>query len=186
MELMEVLRKRRAVREYTAAQLDAVTIERLIKAATLAPSAMNQQPWTFAALLDRKRIEGYGERAKSWLLANLPAAGSEETFRELLEDPHFALFYHAPALVLVLANTPDRQAIEDCCLAAENLMLAARDEEIGTCWIGLARPWLNLPATKKELGLPEECEVVAPIILGFAKEWPEPHGRNLPEIHWLG
>jgi nitroreductase len=186
MELMDVLKKRRAVREYTDARIEAVAVERLIKAATLAPSGMNVQPWVFAALLDRKRIDEYGRRARSWLLENFERTGFPETLREMLEDPNFNIFYHAPALVIVLAKTPDRQAAEDCCLAAENLWLAARDEGIGSCWIGLARPWLNQPQVKKELGLPEENEVVAPIVLGFAKTWPEPTGRNPAEIYWLG
>jgi nitroreductase len=186
MELMDVLRKRRAVREYTGAGLEAVTVERLIKAATLAPSAINLQPWAFAALLERKRIDEYAERAKSWLLENLAETGFGERFRQMLEDPSYSLFYHAAGLVLVLAKSEDRQSAEDCCMAAEHLMLAARDEEIGTCWIGLARPWLNLASTKKELGLPEDWHVVAPIVLGYAKTWPETPGRNLPEIRWLG
>jgi nitroreductase len=57
---------------------------------------------------------------------------------------------------------------------------------LGTCSIGLARPWMNLPATKHELGLPEQVEVVVPIVLGHPKSWPEPHGRHPAEIHWLG
>lgn len=186
MELMDVLKKRRAVREYTGARMEAVDVERLIKAATLAPSAMNVQPWAFAAVLDRKRIDDYGRRAKNWLLENLERVGFPDSLRRELEDPKFAMFYHAPVLVIVLAKTADRQAAEDCCMAAENLMLAARDEKIGSCWIGLARPWLNLPQIKKELGLSKECEAVAPIVLGFAKTWPESPGRNPAEIHWLG
>jgi nitroreductase len=185
MELMDVLRKRRAVREYTDATLEAVTVDRLIKAATLAPSAVNQQPWAFAALVDRKRIDEYAERAKRWLLEHLDVLGFG-AFRQMLEDPSYSLFYHAAGLVIVLAKSEDRQAAEDCCLAAENLLLAARDEEIGTCWIGLARPWLNLDEIKKELGLPRDCHVVAPIVLGYAKTWPETPGRNPAEVYWLG
>jgi nitroreductase len=185
MEMMDVLRKRRAVRDYTDARVEAVTVERLIKAATLAPSAVNQQPWEFVALLDRKRIDEYAERAKKWLLENLDEVGFG-AFRQMIEDPSYSLFYHAAGLVLIVAKSENRQAAEDCCLAAENLMLAARDEEIGTCWIGLARPWLNLTSIKKELGLPAKSHVVAPIVLGYARAWPETPGRNLPEIHWLG
>jgi nitroreductase len=84
------------------------------------------------------------------------------------------------------AKAPDAQAIEDCCLAAENLMLAARDEGVGTCWIGFARPWLNLPSTKHELELPANYHVVAPIVLGYPKAWPASHGRDPAEIRWLG
>jgi len=61
----------------------------------------------------------------------------------------------------------------------------ARDEGLGTCWIGLSRPWFNLPSTKRELSLPEQYEVVAPIILGQPKAWPESHGRHPAEIHWI-
>ena len=55
MELMDGIRDRRSVRDYTDAAIDRATIERLIEAAILAPSAMNLQPWAFAVLLDRER-----------------------------------------------------------------------------------------------------------------------------------
>jgi nitroreductase len=184
MELMEVIRTRRAVREYSDAAMERSTIQSLLEAAIQAPSAMNLQPWAFAVLLDRQRIDDYAERAKAWLVQSSQVALSAEA-HEILEQPGFTVFYHAPALVLVLATSAGTQASEDCCLAAENLMLAARDHGIGTCWIGFARPWLDLPETKRELGLPEQYQVVAPIVLGVPKAWPEPHGRKQAEIHWL-
>ena len=96
MELMDVIKNRRAVREYSDAEIDRATIERLIGAAVLAPSAMNLQPWAFAALLGRERIEGYAKRTKEWLLASLSQTAYEPSIRHMLEDPQFALFYHAP------------------------------------------------------------------------------------------
>jgi nitroreductase len=185
MELMDVIRNRRAVREYTEAAIDRATIERFIGAAILAPSAMNLQPWAFAVLLGCEQIEGYAKRAKDWLLANLSQTSDDPSIRQTLEDPQYVLFYHAPALVVVLAKSSGTQAAEDCCLAAENLMLAARNEGLGSCWIGLARPWLDLPATKAELKLPEHYHVVAPIVLGHPKAWPESRERNPAEIHWF-
>jgi len=147
---------------------------------------MNLQPWAFAALLDPNRVDAYAERAKSWLLANFSQTPFDASLRSLLEDPNYSLFHHAPALVLVLAKASHAQALEDCCLAAGNLILAARDEGLGTCWIGLSRPWLNLPEIKAELGLPGPYHVVAPIVLGHPKVWPASHGRNSAEIHWVG
>jgi len=185
MELMDAFRNRRSVRDYSDAAIDRATIERLIEAAILAPSAMNLQPWAFAVLLDREQIEGYAKRAKDWWLASLPQTSNEPSLRRTLEDPQYVLFYHAPALVVVLAKTSGTQAAEDCCLAAEHLILAARNEGLGSCWIGLARPWLDLPATKTELELPEQYYVIAPIVLGHPKAWPESPGRNPAEIHWL-
>jgi nitroreductase len=185
MELTDVIRSRRAVRDYSDAPVERLAIERLIDAAIVAPSAMNLQPWAFAVVLGRERIEAYAKRAKEWLLASLAQTSYEPSIRHMLEDPQFVLFYHAPALVVVLAKSSGTQAAEDCCLAAENLMLAARNEGLGSCWIGFARPWLDLPATKAELKLAERYHVVAPIILGYPKAWPESHGRNPAEIHWL-
>ncbi len=186
MELMDAIRNRRAVREYSDVPIKRATIERVINAAILAPSAMNLQPWAFAALLHRERIGEYAGRIKSWLLTNFSQAPFDASLRALIEDESYSVFHHAPALALVLAKSLQSQAYEDCCLAAENLMLAARDEGLGTCCIGLARPWLNLRSTKHELGLPEQYEVVVPIVLGHPKAWPEPHGRRPAEIHWLG
>lgn len=190
MDVIEAIKKRRAVREYTDRPVDRSTIEGLINAAILAPSAMNLQPWAFAVLLGRERIDDCGKRAKSWLLANFehtPFARTSESarMRQILEDTDRLLFYHAPALVIVLAKSADSQAAEDCCLAAENLMLAARAKGIGSCWIGLSRPWLDLETTKRELGVPENYNVIGPILLGYPKAWPESHGRTPAEIHWL-
>jgi len=185
MELLEVIKKRRAVREYTNAPIERSVVERLINTAILAPSAINLQPWAFAVVLDPARIEEFGKRAKTWSLSNFGQTSFTPELRKMLEDPSFTMFYHAPALVVVLAKSSDTQDAEDCCLAAENLMLAARDQGLGTCWIGLARPWLNLSSTKAELKLPNQYRVVAPIVLGHPKAWPESHGRTPAEIHWL-
>ena len=97
----------------------------MINAAVLAPSAMNLQPWAFAALDNRERIDEYAGRIKSWLLTNFSQTPFDGSLRTLIEDGSYCVFHHAPALVLVLAKSAQSQAYEDCCLAAENLMLAA-------------------------------------------------------------
>jgi nitroreductase len=183
MELMDAIRTRRAVREYSDAPIEKPTIAALIDAAVQAPSAMNLQPWAFAVIQDRQQISRYAERAKEWLI--LRGRGPDEAASGILEQPGFTIFYNAPALVIVLATSEASQANQDCCLAAQNLMLAARDQGIGSCWIGFSRSWLDLASTKKELGLPETYHVVAPIVLGHPNSWPAPHGRKAAAIHWL-
>ena len=197
MEFREVLRNRRAVRDYSARPLSHATVQRLIDAAILAPSAFNRQPWAFAVLLDADRIDAWAERARHWLLGNSAEAGLTAHARSILEKEDFSMFHHAPALTIVMAEADQSadggsgvpssvsQTSEDCCLAAQNFMLAARDEGIGTCWIGFARPWLNLPSIKNEVALPENFQVVAPIVLGYPNVWPEWPGRKTAEIHWL-
>ncbi len=186
MQTLEAIENRRAVREYEGTPVSRATIQRLVASAVLAPSAMNLQPWAFAAISGVEKVATLGQRAKEWLLANLERAGLDPSLRKLIQPDGYRLFHGAPAIVLVLATSPVTQAAEDCCLAAQNLMLAARDEGLGTCWIGLARPWLNLTSVKHELGLSDKLQVVAPIILGQPKAWPESHGRRPAELYWIG
>ncbi len=185
MNFLEVLKSRRAVRQYTHTEITRGDLQALIEAAIEAPSAMNLQPWAFAVIIGRERIDHYGVRAKKWLLQNLGQWSEQEHVRKILEDPDFNLFYGAPALILVMAKKPDAQSLEDCCLAAENLMLAAREMRLGTCWIGFARSWLNQYHIKAELGLPQDYTIVAPIVAGYPVSWPESTGRRRPEIHWV-
>lgn len=70
MEFAEVVKKRRAVRDFTSAGIERPEIEALINNAIEAPSAMNLQPWAFAVVLDHARIDDYARRAKEWLLAS--------------------------------------------------------------------------------------------------------------------
>jgi nitroreductase len=187
MELADAIRKRRSVHEYTNAAIDRSVIQSLIDAAIQAPSAMNSQPWVFCVFLDRRRIDNLSNQIKDWLLNQTLQAPSElnQALTEILTDPGFSLLHHASALLLILAKPSANQATEACCLAAQNLLLAAREEGIATCWIGLSRPFFDLRSTKLELGLPENYRVVAPIILGYPKKWPGSPGRQAAEIRWM-
>jgi nitroreductase len=182
MEFEQVVLGRQAVRGYRSDDIPATLIERLIGLAVHAPSAMNHQPWAFAVTNDAARIDEYATLAKDYYLAHEDVPN---TVRAQIGEPDHSIFHHAPVLVLVLAKTDCEQAREDCCLAAQTLMLAARDAGLGTCWVGFARPWLNRPETRAQLKLPRGYRVVAPIVMGYPREWPRVHGRTVPEIRWL-
>jgi len=184
MEFEQVVAQRRAVREFHDAPVERPLIERLIATATLAPSAMNLQPWSFAVITGTRRIDACAERAREHALSQTGIIDARA--RQLLSDPSASIFHHAPALLLVLANANEAQAREDCCLAALTFMLAARDAGLGTCWIGFGRPWLDLPETRAELGLPLQRHVVAPIVFGYPRIWPAAHARHAAQIHWIG
>ena len=89
-------------------------------------------------------------------------------------------------LVVIAAAEPTDWAVEDCALAAENLMLAAYAKGLGTCWIGFAQHWLATADGKAALGVPATYAPIAPIIVGHPRRQPPPVPRKAPEIHWLG
>jgi nitroreductase len=186
MDINEAISGRRAVREYSAEPVDQPTIRRLIDAAVLAPSAVNQQPWTFTVVRDQKVLDRVSREAKSHMLATLPDGSQADHFRPMLSDPDFHIFYHAPAMIVVSAVGQGPWIVEDCALAAENLMLAAFAAGLGSCWIGFAQAFLNTPDGKKLLGLSAASVAIAPIIVGHPKTVPPPVARRQPEIRWLG
>jgi nitroreductase len=107
-------------------------------------------------------------------------------YQELLSNPDFDIYYGAPVLILICATAQGPWIVEDCSLAAENMMLAARGAGLGTCWIGFAQGWLGTPEGKAALGLAPECIPVAPIIVGHPESWPPLVPRKQPEIRWVG
>jgi nitroreductase len=108
-----------------------------------------------------------------------------ERFAPRLTDPDFQIFYHAPVLVVISAGAQGPWIVEDCALAAENLMLAACAEGLGSCWIGFAQGYLNTPEGKELLGIPPAWVPVAPIIVGHPKSVPPPVARHEPVIRWV-
>jgi nitroreductase len=186
MDLNDAISGRRSTREYTAQAVDDRSIRRLIDAAVHAPSASNGQPWTFAVVRDQGLLDRISQAAKAHMLATLPAGPRSDRYRTSLSDPDFQIFYHAPALILISGITHGPWVVEDCALAAENLMLAAYGDGLGTCWIGFAQSYLNTPEGKDALGLPATWMPVAPIIVGYPNAVPAAVARKEPEIRWIG
>lgn len=186
MNLNDAITGRRAVREYTKQAIDEPTIRHLIDAAIHAPSAVNQQPWTFTVVRDQHILDLISLGSKSHMLATMPASPHSEHFQERLTDPNFHIFYHAPMLILISANAAGPWIVEDCALAAENLMLAAHAAGLGSCWIGFAQSFLNTWEGKNVLGLPAAWVSIAPIIVGCPKAEPPPVPRQIPDIRWVG
>ena len=121
------------------------------------------------------------------MLATMPPDAPQAAhFKPILSDPNFQIFYHAPVLILISAQSPGPWIIEDCALAAQNLTLAAYAAGLGSCWIGFAQSFLNSAEGKKIAGLAPECVPVAPIIIGHPKAGKAAVPRKAPEIRWVG
>ena len=186
MDLSNAINGRRSTRDFTAQAVDDGAIRRLIDAAVHAPSASNGQEWTFTVVRDERLLNRISEAAKAHMLTILPAGPQSDRRRTTLSDPAFHVFYHAPALILIAGTTPAPWVVEDCALAAQNLMLAAYGEGLGSCWIGYAQRYLESPDGKDALGLPAAYVPVAPIIVGHPTTIPAPVARKEPEIRWVG
>jgi nitroreductase len=147
---------------------------------------VNVQPWTFTVVRDQNLLNRISQGAKMHMLTTLAGNPNAERFQAHLGHPDFQIFYHAPALILISGSAQGPWIVEDCAMAAENLMLAAYAAGLGSCWIGFAQSFLNTTEGKEMLGLPAEWAPVAPIILGHPKVAAAPVPRKPPEVRWVG
>lgn len=183
--ILEAIRGRRSVRDYSTGPIQQDLLQQLVDAAVQAPSAMNEQPWHFTIITDRGVLDRVARDAKAHMLAASKDAPHSEHAASLLGDEAFHIFYHAPALIVISAPSRARWSIENCSLAAQNLMLAAYAAGLGTCWIGFAQSWLQTDEGRRAIGLPEALLPVAPIIVGHPRSAPASVLRKTPSFHWI-
>jgi nitroreductase len=191
LSALDVIFARRSVREYTSQRLDEKTVRGLLDAAVQAPTALHEEPWAFVVVQDAALLKRYSDVAKGNWAAEAPRyrqlhrgvdAEAAKAFAERFASPDFSIFYNATTLIAICAKHTGPFAIADCWLAAENLMLAACALGLGTCCIGSAVPALNSPAIKAELGIPDDVDVVAPIIVGVPAGPATESPRRSPQI----
>jgi nitroreductase len=185
MDLTDAIYGRRATRAYTAAPVPKEVLERLVDAAIQAPSAVNEQPWDFTIIQNTQLLDRISTAAKAHMTGTVPSVSFPEHLHESLESPDFHVFYHAPVLITISARM-GAWAVENATLAAENLMLAAHAQGLGSCWIGFAQRWLETAEGKRALGVPDNFVPVAPIIIGHPAASAAPVPRRPPQLRWIG
>jgi nitroreductase len=176
MDVFEAIRTRRSIRIYED------KLRMVLEAARLAPSAGNRQPWRFIVVTDPRVRDGI-KSAKERRMPPPPQGVPKRLFTGPLET--------APVLVVGCAvpgeSFPGTDFLKiDVAIALQNLVLAAWEQGLGTCWIGV----FHEEEVKKVLGLPGDMRVVAIVALGYPAEKKEPvtDRRPLEEIvrynHW--
>ena len=183
MEFQELLKNRRSIRDFLEKEVSLGTVTDIIRESCLAPSSGNGQPWQFIIVSRKDMMKRLSDESKRSLLSDIaqnPDSPAKK-YEDILRNEEFNVFYNAPCLVYVIGPQDYRLLDVDCSLFACYLMLAAAARGLGTCWIGLGTNVRNTE-TRREIGIPENCRIVAPIIIGYPKSIPEPSVRNNPKI----
>jgi len=101
MDLKEAIYTRRSVREFRTDPVNEKTLRELIEAAVQAPSAVNQQPCSFCVVRDKAVLTKISREAKAHMVRTSPVGLMSHHFEQILNDPNFDIFYHAPALIVI-------------------------------------------------------------------------------------
>lgn len=183
MEILDAIYKRHACRDYTKVRVERALIMDVLRAAVHAPSAMDEQPWVFAVFEGEDVLLDFSGRAKMHFLQVFDPGRDPQSRNHLtLLKPEFNIFYNARHLIVIYAKPIGQFATVDCCLAAENLMLAAVGFGLATCPIGFAQPWFDLAEVKDEQGIPSLYSAVLPIVIGFPGSFPAASARSEPVV----
>lgn len=181
-DIIKNIKERRSIRKYLDKKIDASIINEIIECGKFAPSSHNRQPWNFTVVSNKKLIDELSQDINAWYKTFVRIGTPLSFIREIkksvaemrkrVESEQDLFFYHAP-LVIIL-HGPKRQFIEhDLSCAAQNMMLAARSLDIGSCWIGFADIVLNRSQKiKKKLRIPSSHQVVATIVFGYPIKFP--------------
>lgn len=173
MELVEALKTRRSIRRYKEKPLSQEKIKELIETAIWCPSASKVQPWGFAVISDKEYMRELSDQAKAGLLNKYSQTPGYEKYKIMMENPNFNIFYNAPTLVLIYGKKNGIWSKYDCSMLAQNLMLVAWEQGIGSCWIGFAQDVCNTSEFKAKHQVSDDYELVAPIILGYPEIVPK-------------
>ncbi len=149
MEFSELLYKRRSVRSFTEKTLGQDEIDKLLTAATRAPSACNMQSWHFYVVTDKTVKAKFAEFCAPWA-TTAPVI--------------FVICTDGEAITARFGQRAKLFTYQDTALAAENLLLAAADMGYNGCFMGA----FDAEKCRQLLGVPENREIVALIPVGEA------------------
>ena len=160
-EVLENMKTRRSIRKYKPDMVPQEILDQIIEAGLYAPSGMGQQNTIIIQVTNpelRNQISKMNQEIGGW----------KEGF-----DP----FYGTPAMLIVLAKKDWPNRVYDGSLVMGNLMLAAHDLGIGSCWIHRAKQEFETQWGKdflKSLGIEEEYEGIGHCALGYVDgEYPQ-------------
>lgn len=162
-----MITRRRSIRRYKPDAVDEEQVLRVLDAARLAPSWKNLQCWRFIVVRSEERK------------ASILTAFDDS-------NPGKKAIMPAPVLIAICADPQASGLIDekayylvDAGIAMEHLILAARAEGLGTCWLGE----FDEKALKGALEIPDNWKVVGLTPLGYPDQDPKPRPRkSLEEI----
>jgi len=174
MEFRDTIAARHSMRDFRPEPVPREKLERLVSAAGLAPSALNEQPWRFFVATGETR------RKLGELLAQATIHLSE--YMEVLGPEHYedamqwySYLGQAPVLIAVASPATEDPLAElnrhiSVGAAIENLLLAVVDEGLGACNITFSH-WVE-DEIAELLELPEDWDVLTIIAIGWPGEGP--------------
>ena len=166
-DVLEKIKTRRSVRKYKSDMIPQETLNKVLEAGTYAATGMGAQSPIIIAVTNKEVRDKLSK-------LNASVMGTDT-------DP----FYGAPVVLIVLADKSKGTYLYDGSLVMGNLMLAAHELGLGSCWIHRAKEEFESAEGKEilqSLGITGDYEGIGHCILGYA-DGPEPDAKPRKESY---
>jgi nitroreductase len=149
MDVLDIIKQRRSVREFTDDEVSDEQINKILESARWAPSGMNNQPWRFVVIKNKKIKNELSKFTKyGWIIKNASIAIATFIDNSVCYD-----------------RTKDVQSIGAC---IQNMLIAIQSLGLGGCWIGEILNKRN--EVENFLGVPKNYELMAVITIGYPRQ----------------
>jgi nitroreductase len=188
MELYEAMSTLRAVRRIKPDPIPEAVLDRVLTAATWAPTGGNHQSWHVIVVKDPTLKQGLEDLYRPhWMgyipgyeahMKDMPADAAESSRRALASGTYLATHMHEAPVICIFCFNPANITVTDADQprqsvvaggsvypAVQNLLLAARSEGLGCVLTTLL--CMEEPAVKNLLGIPNEWHTAAHVPLGY-------------------
>ncbi|GAB7078986.1 nitroreductase family protein [Megalodesulfovibrio paquesii] len=187
---------RRSVRQYKQENVPAEVIEEVIRAASCAPTGVNDHRVRFTVVKTRVALE----RLMETLVTGLEDAAARKALPEGRRGAYMInairlwrggrkdmVFRGAPHVVLTTAPKDAPCGPYDCCIALSYFELLAQARGLGTVWDGIFMAILTtLPQLRTHLGVPEDHDLGYAMAFGLpAVEYHRTVQREPSALHWV-
>lgn len=164
---MSAIFTRRSIRKYTSEDITEEELDYILKAAMAAPSAGNEKPWHFVIINDRK------------ILKKVPEF---HPYAKMLNEALVAILVCSD---LNLKKYEQDYWIQDCSAASENILIAAKEQGLGSVWLGIYPLEERIKGIKKLVNMPENIVPFSLIPIGHPAETKAPKDEfDKERIHY--
>ncbi|MGF0470611.1 nitroreductase family protein [Lysinibacillus fusiformis] len=165
MTVIEALKKRRAIRNYTAQPVEKEKIEQILEAATFAPNDRMREPWHFY-IIQGEAMDRYEEMASAYLQERFPTKPN-------LVESSLKVVQTTPVAIVVTADVVegDTDATEDnvfaVCSAIMSMWLTAEELGLGFVWRTRGVGLVHDSRMHSFISASEAQKVVGTIFIGY-------------------